>query len=1034
MSRTTLKPIVSKLREAIIKGVSGKLEKYGFDEEGCLKIEKPLSEYDEDVRKKVIALFKAKSINCSEKYIEYVHNTSRTFMHVLVCYKLMEKRGIMSSLLENVIHTTIYNEILPDFKNVNSLAYEEFCNIYEERINELALFDNEEEDREYYQFLCLLNSLTKEMSKEVPILFKDFEFSLIYPDYEDMKVILQLISAIDTQEFNEDDFLGWIYQYWVDTTKEEVLNAEEERDLAYANRIYYEIIKGLSDEQSEYGEFYTPRCVVKKIVDESIDYYLKDSKKELKEIKVLDPACGAGNFLVYAFGHLLDLFEIQYPMQSLQDRITSVLSNNIYGADVQKEPLQITAINLWIKAKTIANDAKIKNLNLINVNILRADSLYPWETEEEFHQMSLFEEYEEPKYTYENIGKLIAQNEMVNHNNAVSFFKRKFGVVIMNPPYLGIRKMKAETADFLKKYYPKNYFNLFEAFIVRAYELLEANGICGFVGTDTFMTLDSYENLRTLLLNKTKINRIEQIGNIFDGPAVNAVIMIWEKNKDNKRHKVTCKSETSQFKYESNILQTQFKIIKGFPIIPTLTEHVADIFKKSKTLVEYAEIKQGMISGNNKRYLRYRWEVPKEMIGKRFFPYANGGGYSKYANDIIEYIDYEDNGRILKEDAKQKYGSASRTIKNVNYFFRPGITYSPIGGNTFSARKLPANCIFSDKGPCIFSSQINEFFLLGYANSKIFNYFIKLLNPTVGFAIADIERVPFKVPKKSMEDKVISIVSRILEVKEFVIGFDKKSDFFHETEIQYGFKEGASNIEEAYEIYKSKYIDLCNEVYELQKELDTLFYDFYEMSNGERELIDESITGKIIDPEEIASIERACINYLRYLTFSELVDLGSKLYTTDDVVNIVQRKIESIFDNGYQIIEELEKILDKKLYGIISTGVKIDSSTEKFAGSSTKDIFEPLIIAKKIAGSGKSTINVYWVTPNFLLEYDNNKKYAMQNEIRRLNDEVFIPKLQKNKSYIQEESLSQSDRKKIEKDIRLYEECVKTLENWKVVD
>lgn len=1033
MSRTTLKPIVSKLREAIIKGISGKFEKYGFDENGDLKIEKPLSEYNKKIRDNILALFEAKKIESQEEYNEYIHNTSRTFMHVLICYKLMERRGIMSSLLENVINTSIYNEVLPDFTRINPLAFDEFGMLYEQEIDELAAFDDEEEDKEYYHFLQLLKCLTKEMSKEVPLIFRDYEFNLVHPDYDDMKEILSLISFIEESEFDEDDFLGWIYQYWVDTTKEEVKRAEEEENLSYANAIYFKIIKGLSDEQSEYGEFYTPRNVVKSIVDESIDAYLRINNKELKDIKVLDPACGAGNFLVYAFSRLMELFEQEYPMQSTQDRITNILSNNIYGADVQKEPLQITAINLWIKAKTLAEDAHIKNLNLINVNILRADSLYPWETEEEFHQMSLFEEYEEPQYTYENIGNLITRNEKVNHNNAVSFFNNKFSVIIMNPPYLGIRKMKPEVADFLKTYYPKNYFNLFEAFIVRAYELLVNGGICGFVGTDTFMTLDSYENLRVMMLQKTKINRIEQIGNVFDGPTVEAVIMIFEKNKDNKNHKVICKSETSQFKYESEILQQQFKVIKGYPIIPTLTDHIADIFKKSKTLVEYADIKQGMISGNNKRYLRYRWEVPKSLIGNRFFPYANGGGYSKYANDIVEYIDYEDDGRILKEDAKQKYGSASRTIKNVNYFFRPGITYSPIGGNTFSARKLPKDCIFSDKGPCIFSSQIDEMYLLGYANTKIFNYFIKLLNPTVGFAIGDIERVPFKMPKSDLENKVIQIVSRIIDIKEFVIGFDKKSDFFHETEIQYGFAQGGNTIETAYNLYREKYMDLCDEVDGLQDELDDIFYDIYDISEEEKNIIEENITGKVLEKDDVSSIAQACLSYLRYCAYCVMCK-EIRLYTSEELVKGIEHIIEEKFNNGYQIIEEIEDILGRKIIEVISFGVKVNGRNEKFAGTSTSDLYEPLILTKKLCGTGKNSINVLWATQNFLIEYEENKKYSLQNEIRRITDEIYMPRLLKIKNVLQNNSLSKSDITKMEKEERLLEECVKTLENWKVVD
>ncbi|MDD3138018.1 MAG: N-6 DNA methylase [Lachnospiraceae bacterium] len=1034
MSRATLKPIVSKLRESIIKGISGKLEKYGFDENGVLAKEKPLSEFDETIRTNLIALFEAKHIDTQEKYVDYIHDTSRTFMHILICFKLMEKRGIMDTVVSRIIDTDIYNEIMPDFIKVAPIAYDEFIDKYNVEISNLAEKGNNEEDIEYYRFLYLIQCMAKEMSTDVPLLFKDYEYNLIQPDFEDMKIVLQTMASIEEEEFLEDDFLGWIYQYWVDTAKEEIKRAKEEKELSYVNTLFEIIMSSLSDEQSEYGEFYTPRHVVKEIVDNTINEYLRRENSEIKDIKLLDPACGAGNFLVYAFGYIVDLYSKYYPEMSTERKIVDVLSNNIYGTDIQREPLQITAINLWMKAKSIAAEAKIKTLNLYNVNILMADSLYPWETEEEFRQMSFFEQFEEPKFTSENIGKLLSERQIVNHNSAVSFYKQKFSVIVMNPPYLGIRKMKEETANFLKTYYPKNYFNLFEAFIVRAFNLLENNGVCGFVGTDTFMNLDSYENLRVLLITKTRLIRIEQLGNVFDGPTVNAVVMIWVKNKNNKDHRVLCKSDSSQFKYESHILQEQFKVIKGYPIIPTLTEHIATIFKKNKTLVEYAEIKQGMISGNNKKYLRNKWEVPKELIGKRFFPYANGGGYAKFANDIYEYIDYEDNGRILKEDAKRKYGSASRTIKNVDYFFRPGITYSPIGGNNFSARRLPPNCIFSDKGPCIFSREIEEMYLLGFANSKVFNYFIKLLNPTIGFAIADIERVPFILPPVDFKEKIISLTKAIVETKEFVIGFDKSSDFFHETEIQYGFNKGNKSIKKAYEEYKYKYIDICNEIDCLQKELDENFYQLYGITENEQKVIEESITGRILVEEEICSVEKSCMNYLRNIVKEEIEKKPARLYTSEELASIIHNYIEESIENGYLVIEEIESILGRKIIEIIEIGAKIDGSSKKFSGDTGQDMNEPLIISKFLGGTGKQKKNIFWLTSQFLLEFDENKCYVMQNEIRRLTNEIYLPKLQRAKEKLQVGGYTGVEEKKLEKEVALYEECVKTLENWKVVE
>ena len=87
-----------------------------------------------------------------------------------------------------------------------------------------------------------------------------------------------------------------------------------------------------------------------------------------------------------------------------------------------------------------------------------------------------------------------------------------------------------------------------------------------------------------------------------------------------------------------------------------------------------------------------------------------------------------------------------------------------------------------------------------------------------------------------------------------------------------------------------------------------------------------------------------------------------------------------------------------------------------------------------MGGKGKTKEKVYWLTEHFLVEYEEDKRYSMQNEIRRLTDEVYLFKLQRVKEKMQDISLSDFDMKKLEKDLVILEECVKTLENWKIVD
>ncbi|MCI8991138.1 MAG: N-6 DNA methylase [Eubacterium sp.] len=1026
MSKVVLKPIVSKLREDLIKGISGKLEKYGFNEDGVIKVKKPLSPYNESLRNNVLSYFEAENISGKQKYVNYIHDTARTFLHILVCFRLMESRGIMRTLMSKILGTDIYDAILPDFVTVNPLAYDEYCSKYKREIDELAQKDDYEENDEYYQVIHLIRNLAMEMSKEVPLLFKDYEHNIVQPGYDDLKVILGTISLIQKDEYDEDDFLGWIYQYWVDTDESEVKESDNQRNISYVNEMYFNILHLLQEEQTDYGEFYTPRWVVKYIVDKSIHEYRDKNDKAIENIKLLDPACGAGNFLVYAFDALYNIYIEAHPDWTVEKIIQSILEKNIYGVDIQREPLQITAINLWMKAKTYAVEAKISGLNLYNVNILMANSLYLWETEEEYHQMSLFEEEEsfmEKEFSSEDIGRLISNRNVGMHNTAIRYFRQNFEIIVMNPPYLGIRKMKPEVSKFLKKYYPKNYINLFEAFLVRALQLLGKNGVCGFIGSDTFLTVNSHRNIRETLLKQSSIIEINETGKVFDGPTVDSVVMLLMNKKPLKSNEFLYVNDEK--KVCKKLKQSDFLQIEGFPIILKITPKIGKIFTESTLMGKCVDIKQGMISGNNKKYLRYKWEVPSNMRGKRFFPYANGGGYAKYANSILEYIDWDNNGRELKADAKRKYGNESRTIKNTDYFFRGGVTYSCIGGHNFSARNYPEGCIFSDSGPCVFSNDIDKMYILGYMNSKIINYLAVLLNPSVGFRIGDVERIPFIRLNSKLEQKIIDISREMVEIQEFVQGFDYISDFYHESELEYGFMNGAQTIEEAYIIYSGKMKELVSRAKEKDRELNYIFYNAFDMDSDEIEVIEEEIQTVICDENDIKSIQCATFNYVKAIIKNYLRESNErKICTKRDLVQIIYIELERIFgNNAYKIAEEIETVLNSTIDAVIGAGCKVDGIRKNIYGKNTKDLVEPYIQGKIIGGTGKNAITLYWYTEHFILEYDDNCKYSMQNEIRRITDEIFVPTLIK----LKEKESSQ-------KEIELYETCIKTLENWKVVD
>ena len=1058
MANTSLKQIVSKLREAIIKGIASKFDKFGFDKRGAIVYEKPLSEYNGTIRENIIVLFDAEKIHDEASYLDYIHCSARTFLHVLICFKLMEKRGIMKTLVSKILDTDIHDEIIPDFININPLAFDDFISKFSNEIDELSNRDNNEESIEYYQFLYLIEVLTKEMAKEVPLLFGDYKYGLVQPDFDDIKEILYLINSIEEDEYNEDDFLGWIYQYWVDTQEKEVKEAKKNEKVNYANSIFYSIISYLEKEQTEYGEFYTPRWVVKYVVDKSFAYH-KQENIDVEKIRILDPACGAGNYLIYVFDKLLEIYIKEKPDWAIEKCINSIFTNNLFGADIQREPLQITAMNLWIKVQSIVRAENISSMNLIAMNILMANSLYMWESEEEYRQLSIFDTPETIKngrYTSEDIGRLISSEEGINRNNAIRFFKSKFDIIVMNPPFVDTRKMNKETSDFLKEFYPTNSRNLFSAFIERAIQLLNKKGILGFISSETFMYIGSFQKIRELILEESSIKELIKLGrNVFEGPTVDAAITILQRNGKKSLPLIAANLSAliNSGKKDNNTIfsllenmdvysfeQQKFKKILGVPFIFDISDSIRDTFIKAKYLgvgESYpAKISAGMQTGDNNTFLKKKWEIPESYKGSVYYPYAKGDGYSKYVNDITNYI-------VWDADAVKYYSTSKKARKNYlasyfnngdeTYYLKPAITYSDITSeNYFSARLLPAGSVFDTSGSCIFSDEESRLYLLGYINSKFANYILSRLNPSPHFQVSDMQRIPYLLPSKEIYAEIVALTENAVKIKKEILGFSYNSDFFHEVELQYGFNNGAKSIEEAFEIYTKKYRVLCDRLSEIQNRIDELVYITFEVSEKDIEIIENEFPTRSEEKPDNLDIHVLLIRYIRFL-IKEIMDNNfPRLYTMDEMLKLFSQKIEQSFVNGFQIIEGIEAIEGKNLVDIFSTGIKVGSSTKYIYGDGPNDEDEPIIQNRKLGGVGKNKQYVIWSLKQFLIEFDDNKKYTMQNEIRRITDEIYLPKLQRLKTEIQDNSKLSCAKQ--EKEVALLEDCIKNLENWKVVD
>ncbi|MGC8483536.1 MAG: BREX-1 system adenine-specific DNA-methyltransferase PglX, partial [Thermodesulfobium sp.] len=351
---------------------------------------------------------------------------------------------------------------------------------------------------------------------------------------------------------------------------------------------------------------YTPDWVVKYIVDNTLGkYYLEmhpDSKlyedldipiakkdlkverekKSIEDIRLLDPACGSGNFLIYAF----DLFYKMYKDQGYsEDEIPNlILQNNLYGIDIDERAIQLTVLNLYLKVfdrtkkfikcslnvasadfnmfngerlqKILSkyNDGEVKDFittiwdnlknakkfgSLLNINYM----FRKFKEASSGSKPLLFDENNWKKREIEileSIKGFIINEKIYGQNiaqgmNFAEIIVGEYDIVVANPPYLDSSDMTDEYKKFVKDNYKDFDKNLYASFIKRCTDFAKFNGYIGMITPQTFMFISSYERMRKWILKNLEIKSFVHfgLGGVFEDVLVDTSMFILSKQSSN---------------------------------------------------------------------------------------------------------------------------------------------------------------------------------------------------------------------------------------------------------------------------------------------------------------------------------------------------------------------------------------------------------------------------------------------------------------------------------------------------------------------
>ncbi|WP_342304942.1 BREX-1 system adenine-specific DNA-methyltransferase PglX [Methanolobus sp. ZRKC5] len=200
-----------------------------------------------------------------------------------------------------------------------------------------------------------------------------------------------------------------------------------------------------------------------------------------------------------------------------------------------------------------------------------------------------------------------------------------------------------------------------------------------------------------------------------------------------------------------------FKKISGSPIAYWIGDFVREVLKKSRSLEKYANPKKGLITLNDEYFLRRWTEVSSERIGLnlvnkqdasenrlKWIPITKGGPFRKWYGNNEFVINWEEDGKELKEYIVTKYngGSYTKEIRSEDYYFMPGLTWSGISSGSPGFRVLGNGYIMSSSGPCCFPEQEDINDLCSYLNSKVAVYFLNIYSQKLSTLSGDIAKLP----------------------------------------------------------------------------------------------------------------------------------------------------------------------------------------------------------------------------------------------------------------------------------------------------
>ena len=690
MNTTPLKNFAIQSRNLLRQGVLDRILTLGFDRAGNVIVSEPikiqggtvfmdkiLDEEFHDAWQELKTRITAKGIK------EVCEEAAYTWFNRMVAIRIMQKNHFIEPVMEYVNSESRMPVIVAQAR-AGRLTMPLSAHNREKLDNLLA--DPTQIDA---QFALLIAAFCE----SDPVIYNCFGgiekyISLLLPDnilasggFVDL---LNNTTFITQEDYEKSELIGWLYQFYISEKKDEVFASKEKvakEDIPAATQIFTPnwIVKYMV--QNTIGRIYLDNNPYSSL-EEKMQYLVKPAEptpedeilriEDIKEYKLIDPACGSGHILNEGFDLLYEMYMEEF--YSPRMAIESIFRNNLIGIDLDTRAKQLATFALLMKAAQKDSsflDAKV----MPRVHDMPEPFSYPAGVEEFLPHYFLGGSREAIKETAEafklleqaqNLGSimkfeisdatrhLIATrtqewkdrefipeviSQAIPSMEIILTLTDKYTSVVANPPYMGSGNMNADLSKYVKEHYEEGKADLFSVFMIVAKDMLAPSGKYGMINMQSWMFLSSFEKLRTNILRHCKVDNMLHLGpRTFDelsGEVVQNTAFVITNIEDEESKGIyyrlvdgkNCSDKEQMFLshisgnldelkiYYADFWQKDFEKIPGSPIGYWISEIMIKEIATHPSIGDIAEPRAGLQTSDNDRFLRLWHEVSYEKIG-----------------------------------------------------------------------------------------------------------------------------------------------------------------------------------------------------------------------------------------------------------------------------------------------------------------------------------------------------------------------------------------------------------------------------------